>query len=89
MAALVNEKFYDCDFDVRHIEYIEKFVDKDRWALAYIVKEKLNIQESYRFVSDIKKVLNKEGDWVSELIVRFLDTKNRVIKPTYENDRCK
>lgn len=85
MAALVNEKFYDCDFDVRHIEYIEKFVDKDRWALAYIVKEKLNIQESYRFVSDIKKVLNKEGDWVSELIVRFLDTKNRVIKPTYEN----
>jgi len=85
MAALVNDKFYDCDFDTKHIESIERFVDKDRWALTYIVKEKLNIQESYEFITNIKKVLNKEGDWVSELILRFLENKNSVIKPTYEN----
>ena len=85
MVALVNNKFYDCDFDIKHVDNIESFTDKDRWALSYIVREKLNIQESYEFISDVKKVLNKEGDWVSELIIRFLENKNKVVKPTYEN----
>ena len=85
MVALVNNKFYDCDFDTKHVEYIESFTDKERWALSYIVREKLNIQESYEFISEVKKVLNKEGEWVSELIIRFLESKNRVVKPTYEN----
>lgn len=85
MVALVNNKFYDCDFDTKHVEYIESFTDKERWALSYIVYEKLNIQESYQFITDVKKVLNKEGEWVSEMIIRFLGSKNRVVKPTYEN----
>lgn len=85
MVALVNNKFYDCDFDTKHVEYIESFTDKERWALSYIVRDKLNIQESYEFIGDVKKVLNKEGEWVSELIIRFLESKNRVVKPTYEN----
>ena len=85
MVALVNNKFYDCDFDTKHVEYIESFTDKERWALSYIVREKLNIQESYEFISEVKKVLNKEGEWVSEMIVRFLESKNKVVKPTYEN----
>ena len=85
MVALVNNKFYDCDFDVKHIEYIESFTDKERWALSYIVREKLNIQESYEFISDVKKVLNKEGDWVTEMIIRFLESKNKVVKATYQN----
>ena len=37
------------------------------------------------FISDVKKVLNKEGDWASELLMRFLENKNSIIKPTYEN----
>lgn len=85
MVALVNNKFYDCDFDTKHVEYIESFTDKERWALSYIVREKLNIQESYQFITDVKKVFNKEGEWVSEMIIRFLESKNRVVKPTYEN----
>ena len=85
MVALVNNKFYDCDFDTKHVEYIESFTDKERWALSYIVREKLNIQESSEFISEVKKVLNKEGEWVSEMIVRFLESKNKVVKPTYEN----
>jgi len=85
MVALVNNKFYDCDFDTKHVEYIESFTDKERWAVSYIVREKLNIQESYEFISEVKKVLNKEGEWVSEMIVRFLESKNKVVKPTYEN----
>lgn len=85
MVALVNEKFYDCDFDISHVDYIESFVDKERWALMFFVREGLNIKETYDFISDVKKIFNKEGEWVSQLLIRYLDTKNKVMKPTYEN----
>src|SRR5210317_62673 len=85
MVALVNEKFYDCDFDSSHVEYIESFVDRERWAMMFFVREGLNIQETYDFISDVKKIYNKEGEWVSELLIRYLQNKNKVMKPTYEN----
>ena len=85
MVALVNEKFYDCDFDSSHVEYIESFVDRERWAMMFFVREGLNIQETYNFISDVKKIYNKEGEWVSELLIRYLQNKNKVMKPTYEN----
>ena len=85
MVALVNEKFYDCDFDTPHVEYIESFVDKERWAMVFFVSEGLNIQETFNFISDVKKIYNKEGEWVSELLFRYLHNKNKVMKPTYEN----
>jgi hypothetical protein len=85
MVALVNEKFYDCDFDSSHVEYIESFVDRERWAMMFFVREGLNIQETYNFISDVKKIYNKEGEWVSELLIRYLENRNKVMKPTYEN----
>jgi len=85
MVALVNEKFYDCDFDSSHVEYIESFVDRERWAMMFFVREGLNIQETYKFISDVKKIYNKEGEWVSELLIRYLQNRNKVMKPTYEN----
>jgi hypothetical protein len=85
MLAIVNDKFYDCDFDEKHIELVEKFIDQERWVLMVIAKDKLNLQESYELVSNIKKILNKEGEWVVELISKYLETKNRAVKPTYEN----
>ena len=85
MIALVNNKFYDCDFDVSHINYIEKFIDRERWVLSYVIKERLNIQESLQLIKDIKKILNNEGDWASELIQRFLTSKNKILKATYKN----
>lgn len=85
MVALVNEKFYDCDFDSSHVEYIESFVDRERWAMMFFVREGLNIQETYNFISDVKKIYNKEGEWVSELLIRYLQNRNKVMKPTYEN----
>jgi hypothetical protein len=85
MVALINEKFYDCDFDISHVEYIESFVDRERWAMMFFVREGLNIQETYNFISDVKKIYNKEGEWVSELLIRYLQNRNKVMKPTYEN----
>ena len=85
MVALVNEKFYDCDFDSSHVEYIESFVDRERWVMMFFVREGLNIQETYNFISDVKKIYNKEGEWVSELLIRYLENRNKVMKPTYEN----
>lgn len=85
MVALVDKNFYDCDFDTIHLDYIENFLDKERWVLKHMLFEKMNIQESYVFIKDIKKIYNKEGEWISELLVRYLDNKNRMFKPTYEN----
>jgi hypothetical protein len=85
MVSLVDYKFYDCDFDEKHVDYIENFIDKERWAFATMVSEGMNIQESYEFIKTLNKIINKEGEWVSELIIKYLETKNKVIKPTYEN----
>jgi hypothetical protein len=85
MVALTNNKFYDCDFDDSHLDCIENFVDKERWVLPFILKEKMNIQGSFELIKDIKKLYNREGEWISELLERYLSKKNKVFKPTYEN----
>jgi hypothetical protein len=85
MLAIVDSDFYDCDFDEKHLDYVENFVDSERWALVTMVRERMNVQESYNLIKDIKKILNKEGEWVSELISQYLHRKNKAVKPTYEN----
>lgn len=85
MVSLIDYKFYDCDFDDKHVEYIENFIDKERWAFTTMITEGMNIQESYEFIRTLNKIINKEGEWVSELIMTYLVDKNKVIKPTYEN----
>jgi hypothetical protein len=85
IVSLIDYKFYDCDFDAKHVEYIENFIDKERWAFTTMITEGMNIQESYEFIKTLNKIINKEGEWVSELIMSYLETKNKVIKPTYEN----
>jgi hypothetical protein len=85
MVSLIDYKFYDCDFDDKHVEYIENLIDKERWAFTTMITEGMNIQESYEFIRTLNKIINKEGEWVSELIMTYLVDKNKVIKPTYEN----
>jgi hypothetical protein len=60
-------------------------VDNERWAFMCMVREKMNVQESYDFIVNIKKIMNKEGEWVTELIATYLQNKNKAFKPTYEN----
>ena len=85
MLCLTNNQYHNCDFDLSHIQYIEKMVDSERWLLYIIFKFRMNAQETYNFVKSINKLFNSDGEWVSPLLQKSLLSRNILIKPTYEN----
>lgn len=84
VISLVDNNFYNCDFDSSHVKELELFMDKDRWVVQYISKNRLNLQESLILSREIKRVYSNDGEWVSELISNFLNTVNKFYKVTYE-----
>ena len=38
VISLVDNNFYNCDFDSSHVKELESFMDKDRWVVPYIAK---------------------------------------------------
>ena len=85
VISLVDNNFYNCDFDSSHVKELESFMDKDRWVVPYIAKNRLNLQESLILSREIKRVYNNEGEWVSELVSNYLNTVNKFYKVTYES----
>ena len=85
VISLVDNNFYNCDFDSPHVKELELFMDKDRWIVQYISKNRLNLQESLILSREIKRVYSNDGEWVSELISNFLNTVNKFYKVTYES----
>lgn len=85
VISLVDNNFYNCDFDSSHVKELESFMDKDRWVVPYITKNRLNLQESLKLSREIKRVYNNDGEWVSELVANFLNTANKFYKVTYES----
>ena len=85
VISLVDNNFYNCDFDSSHVKELELFMDKDRWVVQYISKNRLNLQESLILSREIKRVYSNDGEWVSELISNFLNTVNKFYKVTYES----
>jgi len=85
VISLVDNNFYNCDFDSSHVKELESFMDKDRWIVPYIAKNRLNLQESLILSREIKRVYNNEGEWVSELVSNYLNTVNKFYKVTYES----
>ena len=81
--SLINPKFYDCDFIIDHVDYVEKFIFENRWVLINgIAKYKYNLQESYNFIRDLNHLVNTNGSWVLDILSEYLITQNSVIKPT-------
>jgi hypothetical protein len=85
MLCLINKGFHNCDFDKSHIDYIEKYVDSERWILFVSYKFNMNVQETYTLVKDINKLFNSDGEWISPLLQKSLLTRNILFKPTYDN----
>jgi hypothetical protein len=85
VISLVDNNFYNCDFDSSHVKELESFMDKDRWVVPYIAKNRLNLQESLNLSREIKKVYSNDGEWVSELVANYLNTVNKFYKVTYES----
>ena len=85
MLCLISKEFHNCDFDKSHIDYIEKYIDSERWILFVSYKFNMNVQETYVLVKDINKLFNSDGEWISPLLQKSLLSRNTLFKPTYEN----
>jgi hypothetical protein len=67
------------------VKEIESFLDKERWLVKHITKNKINLQNSLNLIREVKKVYNNEGDWVSELVANFVTSANRFYKINYDS----
>jgi len=76
LLLITVEDFVDCDFSEKHIEVLETFINRENWIINFIVKQKLNLQKTYNLISNIKKIYNKEGNWVSRLLDRVFQNGN-------------
>jgi hypothetical protein len=85
IISLIWPDFYNCDFTIDHIKIIEEEIDRNNFLQVYILKFKLNLQESIEFCGNIHRILKKEGEWITPTLNRVLDECNPLVKPTYEN----
>lgn len=82
---MINSDFADCDFTKNHIKELESFGETYKYFTTFILKYKFNLQESLTFFKAIKKILNKEGEWMSPIIEEYLQKGNKNIRPTYKS----
>ena len=85
MLALVNPDFYNCDFTIEHISYIDTVMSKNQSLSRFIGKYNLNLQETLTFVNDIERISKKEGMFIINILTLILDEGNPSISPTYKN----
>lgn len=82
---MINIEFANCDFSLNHIKELDDYCKKEIDFLFSIQKYKLNLQESLTLFKSIKKILNKEGEWLKFVLLDSLKNNNKNIKPTYES----
>ena len=63
MMILTKKNYHKCDFDIKHVDVIDKFT-KEHYGVQYILKDCETIREQYNMVKFIKSLANKEGEWV-------------------------
>ena len=84
MIALLNPNFCNCDFTKEHINIIENYISKFKYVLSNILKYKLNLQESILFCKDITSIINKEGEWITPVLIKVLNINNVAVKPSLD-----
>ena len=95
--CLVNDGFYDCDFDKKGCEYLNNAIIENISLGQVINKYNLNLQESITLQKDITKILNKEGKWFNDLVYKalkengnsFIQPNTQIIKTLFEKERQK
>lgn len=63
MMILTKKDYYKCDFDIKHVDFIDKFT-KEHYGVQAILKNCETIREQYNMVKFIKSLASKEGDWI-------------------------
>lgn len=82
--VMINLEFANCDFSVGQIKELDEYCKIEIDFIFAIQKYRLNLQESLVLFKDIKKIQNKEGEWIKYIIINSLMNSNRNIKPTYK-----
>jgi hypothetical protein len=83
MMILTKKKYHKCDFDIKHVDVIDKFT-KEHYGVQYILKDCETIREQYNMVKFIKSLANKEGEWVIGSLenIDWYKYKNESFQPT-------
>jgi hypothetical protein len=63
MMILTKKSYHKCDFDVKHVDFIDKFA-KEHYGVQNILKSCETLREQYNMVKFIKSLASKEGEWV-------------------------
>lgn len=80
--CMVVEGFYECDFSDSNLKELAKYIYGNYYFGRVIYKYNLNVQESLKLKNDISKLLNKEGEWFSDMIHKLLLTNGHpMVKP--------
>lgn len=67
MMILSKNNYYKCNFNIKHVDYIDKLISEHH-GLTFILKICDTITEQYSIAKFIKSLANKEGDWVIGLL---------------------
>lgn len=63
MMVLTKKNYYKCDFDIKHVDFIDKFTT-EHYGIQSLLKNCETIREQYNIVKFIKSLASKEGEWV-------------------------
>jgi len=83
--VMINLEFANCDFSLSHVKELDDYCKREIDFLFTIHKFGLNLQEALILFKDIKKIENKEGEWLKFIILDSLRKNNKNIKPTYDS----
>jgi len=82
---LTNKNYYKCDFDLTHVDSIDKFSFQHP-VLNEILKYSKNLTEHYKIIKFIKSLAKKEGDWV---IGSLENIDKKLFKSEFEKENFK
>lgn len=60
---LSKKDYYKCNFDIKHVDYIDKFT-REHHNMKMFLKDCNTVTEQYELIKFIKSVAKKEGEWV-------------------------
>lgn len=71
---LVKPDYHKCDFDLKHVDFIDTF-GREHTNIRFISSKSKNLMEHYRILKFIKSVAKKEGDWVIGILENLSHSK--------------
>ena len=79
--VLSKKDYYKCNFDIKHVDYIDRFLHEHH-GMRMFLKDCNTLIEQYNLIKFIKSLARKEGDWV----IGSLETADRYMVTTRDEN---